>query len=244
MQKKLCLAVVMIMVAFSCTVTNAVIYENNFGPFTEWDEEFTLHADVAFGDTIEEAYQKELAAGLEDVEAVDDSVLHVYGTIASIPNSSITYKIDADYTINRATYSLRSVDSVDHDPIILDSTHAAEDSITISDALRRKYGNPYFSSNGESFLPIITDSLQYDLKWSKYFLQHEIPVYETWILDVGDEKCILIDHYLIIGLNIQLETVCTHMLAYQMFDRDYVEGKILDNIESNIRAEEQLLNDL
>lgn len=244
MQKKLCLAVVMIMVAFSCTVTNAVIYENNFGSFTEWDEEFTLHADVAFGDTIEEAYQKESAAGMDCSKAAGDTILDVRGTIASIPDSFIEYSTDGEGKINSALYNLRSGNVLDPNRVELDSTSASEDFLTISEALRSKYGDPYYSSDGEFFLPIITDILQKDINASSLYLQYEIPAYEAWILDIGNEQCVLIDHYITIALNIQLDTVCSHIIGYQIFDREHVENMILDNIESNIKAEEQMLDDL
>lgn len=244
MQKKLCLAVVMIMVAFSCTVTNAVIYENNFGSFTEWDEEFTLHADVAFGDTIEEAYQKEGAAGMDCSKAAGDTILDVRGTIASIPDSFIEYSTNGEGKINSALYNLRSGNVLDPNRVELDSTSASEDFLTISEALRSKYGDPYYSSDGEFFLPIITDILQKDINASSLYLQYEIPAYEAWILDIGNEQCVLIDHYITIALNIQLNTVCSHIIGYQIFDREHVENTILDNIESNIKAEEQMLDDL
>ena len=244
MQKKLCLAVVMIMVAFSCTVTNAAIYENNFGPFTEWDEEFTLHADVAFGDTIEEAYQKESAAGMDCSKAAGDTILDVRGTIASIPDSFIEYSTDGEGKINSALYNLRSGNVLDPNRVELDSTSASEDFLTISEALRSKYGDPYYSSDGEFFLPIITDILQKDINASSLYLQYEIPAYEAWILDIGNAQCVLIDHYITIALNIQLNTVCSHIIGYQIFDREYVENTLLDNIESNIKAEEQMLDDL
>lgn len=244
MQKKLCLAVVMIMVAFSCTVTNAVIYENNFGSFTEWDEEFTLHADVAFGDTIEEAYQKESAAGMDCSKAAGDTILDVRGTIASIPDSFIEYSTNGEGKINSALYNLRSGNVLDPNRVELDSTSASEDFLTISEALRSKYGDSYYSSDGEFFLPIITDILQKDINASSLYLQYEIPAYEAWILDIGNEQCVLIDHYITIALNIQLDTVCSHIIGYQIFDREHVENTILDNIESNIKAEEQMLDDL
>lgn len=244
MQKKLCLAVVMIMVAFSCTVTNAVIYENNFGSFTEWDEEFTLHADVAFGDTIEEAYQKESAAGVDCSKAAGDTILDVRGTIASIPDSFIEYSTNGEGKINSALYNLRSGNVLDPNRVELDSTSASEDFLTISEALRSKYGDSYYSSDGEFFLPIITDILQKDINASSLYLQYEIPAYEAWILDIGNEQCVLIDHYITIALNIQLDTVCSHIIGYQIFDREHVENTILDNIESNIKAEEQMLDDL
>lgn len=244
MRKALWLAVVVFLIISPVTIVHADVYENNFGPFTEWDEDFTLHADVAFGDTIEEAYQKELAAGMDCSKAAGDTILDVFGTVASIPDSFIEYNTDGKGKINRASYNLRSGDIMNPDRAELDSTSASEDYLTISEALRRKYGKPYYSSDGEFFLPIITDSLQLDINASKFYLQHEIPAYEAWILDIGNEQCVLIDHFVTVGLNIQYDTVCGHNIGYQIFDREYVEKTILDNIESNIRAEEQMLDDL
>lgn len=244
MRKVLWLAVVVCLIIYPAAIVHADVYENNFGPFIEWDEEFTLHADVAFGDTIEEAYQKELAAGMDCSKAAGDTILDVFGTIASVPDSFIEYNTDGKGKINRASYNLRSGDVRDPNRIELDSTSASEDFLTISEALRSKYGDPYYSSDGEFFLPIITDILQKDINVSSLYLQHEIPAYEAWILDIGNEQCVLIDHYITIALNIQLDTVCSHIIGYQIFDKEYVENTILDNIESNIKAEEQMLDDL
>ena len=244
MRKVLWLAVVVCLIIYPAAIVHADVYENNFGPFTKWDEEFTLHADVAFGDTIEEAYQKELAAGMDCDKAAGDTILDVFGTIASIPDSLIEYNIDGEGKINRALYDLRSGDVRDPNRIELDSASASEDFLTIGEALRSKYGDPYYSSDGEFFLPIITDILQKDINVSRLYLQHEIPAYEAWILDIGNEQCVLIDHYITIALNIQFDTVCKHAIGYQIFDREHVENTILDNIESNIKAEEQMLDDL
>ena len=74
--------------------------------------------------------------------------------------------------------------------------------------------------------------------------KYEISAYEAWILDIGNEQCVLIDHYITIALNIQLDTVCKHAIWYQIFDREHVENTILDNIENNIKAEDQMLDDL
>lgn len=74
--------------------------------------------------------------------------------------------------------------------------------------------------------------------------KYEIPAYEAWILDIGNGQCVLIDRYITIALNIQLDTVCRHIIGYQIFDKEHVENTILDNIESNIKAEEQTLDDL
>ena len=244
MRKALWLAVVVCLIIYPAAIVHADVYENNFGPFIEWDEEFTLHADVAFGDTIEEAYQKESAAGMDCSKAAGDTILDVRGTIASIPDSFIEYSTDGEGKINSALYNLRSGNLLDPNRVELDSTSASEDFLTISEALRSKYGDPYYSSDGEFFLPIITDVLQKDINASSLYLQYEIPAYEAWILDIGNEQCVLIDHYITIALNIQLDTVCSHIIGYQIFDKEYVENTILDNIESNIKAEEQMLDDL
>lgn len=184
--------------------------------FTKWDEGFTFHGGVKFGDEIEEKNEFFLS------EEANEFFLSEQDIIAGIPNSIMQGEVDSFGCVSGVMYWLRIGDTS------RTTSDTLNDGALISEALETKYGEPYFMFDGDIFPPEIASSFYsvYDNS-DKVFTQSgkAIPVvYEMWILDVGNDNCVVIEHAVYDSSHGFLQNI--HYATYRLLERKFVEDKI------------------
>lgn len=225
------------------------IGKGNAYEFTKWDKEFTLHGGVEFGDTLEEAREKEINAGMECTELSEgDRSFRVDGIVAGFSDSHIFYFCENgnDFGINAALYD------IDNDANKPDILYNAD---LVTEALKTKYGSPYFVFDGENLPPLKTSRVHFTYEnllgyepgrhLSPDFeipsdLNYEIPVYEMWILDVGDNECVLIEHV----VSGRIGNPSIHSIEYNLLEEESIIADMSGEINLTEAQMEEMTGDL
>lgn len=198
---------VMVMCFIFCVLMAGCAGKDEVNTFTKWDEDFTFHDGVRFGDEIEKENEYFLSEG---------------EIIAGIPNSVIDVEGDSFGCVAGVMYLFRIRGSS------LTTSDILNDGALISEALNTKYGEPYFVFDGDIFPPEIASSFYYVYDNSDKFYtpsKKAIPVvYEMWILDIGNENCVVIEHAVYDSSHGFFQNI--HYASYRLLEREFVEDKI------------------
>ena len=218
-------------------------------------ENFFIHNDVMFNDSMNIAKEKETDAGANVKDGKIDTQFFVYGTIAGIDYSAITY----DFYNDELYFSMYDFSAMDGGNYFL-SGYQEDDFDKITEALIKKYGNPFFSydlfsntgvySFSDEFykdgdgIPFILSAYKENetvvgaaADMSKFF-NTDMKKYNQWLLKTDDEHFILVDHDLF-SKKIS-STYYNHKLRYLYLDKETVASAFEDYYLKNRKNEKEI----
>lgn len=211
-------------------------------------DDFSLHSDTIFGETIEDVKAKERKAGFspEDGESTGShDRVFVSGMFAGIPNSGLRY----DFYGSDGLYEIRYNFNIDSN---YDSQE--KDFFTITEELTKKYGEPLNNGHENEMLfmlinymndPAATGWTDMSNKLNVYSRdQLKLYHYNQWLIKVNNYY-VLIDHYL---NGVYLSTLGKwsygHELRYIYMDEETVLAEIKETKESQEKTAASINDDL
>ncbi len=211
-------------------------------------DDFSLHSDTLFGETIEDVKAKERKAGFspEDGESTGShDRVFVSGMFAGIPNSSLRY----DFYGSDGLYEIRYDFNMDSN---YDSQE--KDFYTITEELTKKYGEPLNNGHENEMLFMLINYMNDPAAtgWTdmsnklKVYSRDELKLYlyNQWLIKV-DNYYVLIDHYLNgVYLNTLGKWSYGHELRYIYMDEETVLAEIKETIESQEKTAASINDDL
>lgn len=215
--------------------------------------DFSLHSDTIFGETIEDVKAKERKAGFspEDGESTGShDRVFVSGMFAGIPNSSLRY----DFYGSDGLYEICYMFGAEIGGQQSNYDAQEKDFFNITEELTKKYGEPLNNGHENEMLfmlinykndPSATGWTDMSNKLN-VFSREDLKLYHynQWLIKVNDYY-VLIDHYLRgVYFSASSKWSYGHELRYIYMDEETVLAEIQETIESQEKTAASINDDL